>query len=713
MGLNMKIGIVTIQNGRNFGAVMQAFALRRALINMGHDVKIVNKSPLNSAKYPAYTNFAFKHFNLTKPVNNIVEAKNAKFDFDLIITGSDQIWSTAHLNLDPFFFATFANDKTIRASYAPSLGTSNPEKFAGQRLLFQKYLRDYDYISIREHRFQKVLQETSNKPVDVVLDPTQLLEKSEYMEFVKEKPYTTDYIYVHLHHFSSDGAGLLAHGNYLSEKLGLPIVHNLPNARFKFELSTLDSFIDPGVVVNHIYHASYVLSQSYHTIAFALIFQKRFTCLLKGNATDERPKFLLGSIGLENCITKANDETCTIAPDEIDWTKVNTKLWELRKTSIDYLYKITNGHKNKIDDYFISSDPFTCYGCGACEGVCPVGCITMNYDNEGFQFPTINHNKCVECNKCNKACPFNSKVLNEPYDIKAFLTYHKDDEIRKYSSSGGLFWPLAKSILSNGGYVIGVRMNEKFEAMYDIASNEEACTKFKYSKYVEAQHNDIYKKTSDALKTGKAVLFTGTPCKIAGLKNYLDGNTYANLYLIDIICYGVNSPVALSEWLSFKEKNQGSKLKHFQFRSPKLPSSNQATEYIYENGVEEIVENSKDLFMKVFLKSVLLRKCCYACEFTGNTKIADITIGDFWGWKNYYQGDSEKGISCLKINSEKGKKLFANIESELYIQEQKVWDIYRHNHRAPTKLNMLRGVTFNWIRKKGVENTFKEILEKL
>jgi hypothetical protein len=170
------------------------------------------------------------------------------------------------------------------------------------------------------------------------------------------------------------------------------------------------------------------------------------------------------------------------------------------------------------------------------------------------------------------------------------------------------------------------------------------------------------------------------------------------LYCADILCHGTNSPLILKKYLEEKETIQNSKLIHFQFRTPKVLQSLQANEYVYENGITELLDKRSDLFMKAFLKNMILKRSCYECKYCKDNNISDITFGDFWGGKKFYtETDAELGISCLKINTSKGKELFQNMN--IYAQVQSVTDMYKNNHKSPSHFPVQREHVFEWIEK--------------
>ena len=295
------------------------------------------------------------------------------------------------------------------------------------------------------------------------------------------------------------------------------------------------------------------------------------------------------------------------------------------------------------NDYLRTEVKSLCSSCTACEKGCPAKAIRMVRDGEGFYYPEINKTKCINCGKCRKLCPHNNKKLLYSEPIQVYLAYNKNENDRINSSSGGIFGAMSDYILKENGAVVGVRFDENFMALYDIAETEEECFKFRYSKYVEAMDNDIYIKTKTILETGRKVLFTGTPCKIAGLLNYLEKD-YENLYCADILCHGTNSPMILRRYLEEKEKSKNSKLKHFQFRSPKAPQGPVTIEYNYENGETELLTRFEDLFMGAFLKNIMLKRSCYECKIVLITVFPILHSVIFGAEKNFILTMTERKV---------------------------------------------------------------------
>ncbi len=730
----MKIGIISVNNAHNFGTTMQAYALKQYLDDQGHEAQIINyrlpsieksywilrrnkpkkqirpmagyaakylwmivKRPFALARRRRYENFFAEYFNLTEPFKSVKELRNAKLDFDLIIAGSDQIWNDAIIgNLDPAFFCDFGGPETIRASYAASLGNDTvPED---QHLAFQRFLNGLDFISVRESGAQKSLQALTDKPVDLVLDPTLLVERDVFDRICEPSPYQKDYIYVHVHHHTAKGPELVEAARKLSQQTGLPVVHNIIGAEFENTLGHACG-AGPKETLALLAGAKYVITQSFHATVFSIIYGKNFLTLEREKYS-ERLRNLLEILGLQEHFVRLGEELPDISSLSVDHEDVQKRLKEYRKQSVAFMDKVLHGEKApRIPNWFQSHDAFTCYGCSACKDICPVGAIAMEEDQEGFVQPRIDDAICIHCKKCETNCIYQKKRLETGFDSKAYIAFNLEEENRVNSSSGGMFFALCQPILQKNGFVVGVKYDENFTVTYDIADSVEGCRAFCYSKYVEPQHNDIYRKTKKALETGRPVLFTGAPCKIAGLKNYL-GRDYPNLYLVDIICECSSSPMAFRAYLDSKEKQYGGKIAEIRFRDKREGWRNRATSIQMDNGKSEITKQRWNIYYHCFVSGYMAKRSCYQCEFCGDNGVADLTIGDFWGLKNFRKDmkDDEKGVSAVKVGTQKGLHLLDSIRDNLFLEEVRVCDIYDNNHSWPTAINKVRGKILKEIR---------------
>lgn len=307
-----------------------------------------------------------------------------------------------------------------------------------------------------------------------------------------------------------------------------------------------------------------------------------------------------------------------------------------------------------------------CCGCGACCQICPTNCIKMVENAEGFLYPIINEANCIICNQCIKVCPYNNtKDTQEP--ISCFAATNKNEIILKNSSSGGIFSIIAEYVVMNNGIVFGACFNDNWEVEHSFVDNLIDLDKFKGSKYVQSSINDSYKNAKEFLDQNKLVLFSGTPCQIHGLRNFLNKD-YDNLILLEVICHGVPSPkiwrLYLKELLD-DYYNKCIKIGSINFRKKNANPSNFSIQIKLDN--DDILLNeyaSKNDYLKSFFNDLISRPSCSDCPSKSLKSGADITIGDFWGIEREYIStlDSSKGVSMVLLNSNKSVNLFQHIE---------------------------------------------------
>lgn len=330
-----------------------------------------------------------------------------------------------------------------------------------------------------------------------------------------------------------------------------------------------------------------------------------------------------------------------------------------------------------------------CCGCSACIQRCPKQCIVLTEDEEGFLYPKVNLQLCIDCNLCEKVCPvINPQPAQTTHTCYAGMNQNKT--IRLQSSSGGLFTPLAETIIKENGIVFGACFDENWEVKHDYTETIEGIANFRGSKYVQSRIEDNYKKAEIYLKEGRTVLFSGTPCQIAGLKKYLR-KEYENLLTVDFICHGVPSPKIWRAYLdticrSFIEKSEknaissiltdrGGKfyIEAINFRN-KILGWKKYSFFIKFNSTfiqggkntEEFFEPfSENPFMKGFLKNIYLRPSCYNCPSKNGKSRSDITLADFWGIQDQYPDwDDDKGTSAIFVNTNKGAIYFDKIQND-------------------------------------------------
>lgn len=321
-----------------------------------------------------------------------------------------------------------------------------------------------------------------------------------------------------------------------------------------------------------------------------------------------------------------------------------------------------------------------CTGCHACANICPKQCIAMEKDSEGFLYPVVNTKQCINCGVCEKICPILSgKTAADGRDIKAYAAINNNEEIRLKSSSGGMFTLVAEKVLGNSGVVFGATFDKDFNVVHAYTETKEELEQFRGSKYVQSKIGETYKQAKSFLESGRMVLFTGTPCQIGGLYAYL-GKDYENLITQDFICHGVPSPMVWQKYLEYRESISRASVRKISFRYKKYGWKKYSVALEFSNATEYLTRFTEDPYMQVFLRDLCLRPSCYDCAFKTKYRQADITLADFWGIdKVLPEMDDDKGTSLLIIHSEKGTRLFHDIENSLTSQLVNLDDVLKYN----------------------------------
>lgn len=329
-----------------------------------------------------------------------------------------------------------------------------------------------------------------------------------------------------------------------------------------------------------------------------------------------------------------------------------------------------------------------CCGCYACYNICPKECITMESDNEGFWYPKIDKDKCINCNLCEKVCPIINKPNSSLYEKKSYAVFNKNEKIRLESSSGGIFSLLAEYVINNHGNVYGAVFDEDFNVKHVKINILQDINLLRGSKYVQSRINDIFKSIKFDLKNNKIVLFTGTPCQIAGLQSFLQ-KKYDNLILMDIVCHGVPSPLVWQQYINELKQNYKQNIKSIYFRDKSTGWKTYSVKFLFDKD-EYKNFGFKDIYMKGFLNDIYLRPSCYNCKFKGIERVSDITVADFWGIGNILpKMDDDKGTSLIVIHSEKGKQLFDELSEKMILNEVNFNEAIKYNS------SMIKSVKYN------------------
>lgn len=744
----MKVGVITFHSAHNFGASLQTWALQKVLKKQSHDASVIHYHPSviddlydpiketeprkikkavrklkRSAlgrdkllRYEKYNRFIAENFNLAGDCQTYEELENTEFGLDAYITGSDQVWNDDHIGgYNPAYFLEFAPKNALKISYAASIGKNYiPLKHHNN---IKCALESFDAISVREVTAKGAVEELTVKPVNVVLDPTLLLEKEDYDE-IKEFPNPNEkYILVYMMEFNKD---VVSFANKISRAVGLPIIQRRPYKYFENEIKSCYT-CTPGEFLGLVENAEYVITNSFHGTVFSLIYQKPFVSLLH-SGTGSRTIDLLKTVGEDSHLLYSIKDFNDFRQFEIaDTSKLENRLAELRTESLQFLnnalatkkasYKIENFDEKLSCPTNISYGE--CYGCYACEAMCPKNAISMFTDSEGFIYPVVDDNKCVQCGLCEKICIRNKPNIidyEKPYP-KVVAAKHLNEEIRMGSSSGAVFPALAKHFIEDlGGAVVGVKWNENMVAVADVAETMVDVKAFYGSKYVKSDYSGIKERVKKLLEDGRYVLYSGLPCECASLRAYLKKD-YEKLLICEILCHATPSPKVWKKYVEYLEDKFKSKITNVNFRSKVkgwLPHKANMAIY-FENGKILEVNARQNNYYRNFSKDHMCRVSCTKCNFTKLKRAGDITIGDYWGIKDIIPDlFDDKGASLILLNNTRGEAYWNEIKDQFASKASTVKDGFKKNHSKPAPYKEERKAIYGRVDKENIDTLLEE-----
>lgn len=698
----MKIGIVTIF-GDNYGNKLQNFAVQFIVESMGHEaVTLIPEikrgirkpySHLETIKKftPKYIIKALKVRNVNKRLicletseagRTLVQARRKSFEeftqkylrieektlsmmngeeewlkgFDYFLCGSDQVWNPTCPEPSKLFFLGFA-PKSKRIAIAPSFGVNSLPKHV--KPIYAARINDIVHLSVREEQGAKIIKELTGRDATVLADPTLCVSREEW-ERIEEKPnFDTDTPYVFTYFLGNKTKQYRKYIEKYAKRNGYKIINI-------FDLRESEYYaVNPAEFVYLIHHAKAVFTDSFHGSVFSIIMNTPFVIFERvgsGKGMSSRIETLLKTFSLENRKFPLSIENI----ETVNFDGCDEIIESLRNKMDDFLKNAFSAEILQKETYnpYVLENKEDCSGCTACVNVCPKQCIEMKTDSEGFYYPTVDREKCIHCNLCEKVCPSNF-ALKKEYKPQAYVGYNEDKQVRKNSSSGGIFSALADEILLHGGWVYGAAFDDGFTVRHMGTKNKTDIEKLRTSKYVQSDVRGIFPTIKEQLKKGELVYFSGTPCQVEGLLSYL-GKGYEKLYTQDIICHGVPSPAV---WEAYLQLIKGKK-KDISFRDKKY-GWHYFSMRIRTDKKKHIKRLDQDTYVRLFLDNVTLRPSCYACHFKKKIRNSDFTLADCWNGNSLGLSikDDDKGLSMIFVNSEKGKKLLKALDKKVLLEE--------------------------------------------
>lgn len=300
-----------------------------------------------------------------------------------------------------------------------------------------------------------------------------------------------------------------------------------------------------------------------------------------------------------------------------------------------------------------------CTGCHACWAVCPRKCIQMKPDEEGFLYPEIQLDQCIDCGACEKVCP----VLHPAdtcYPLEVYAARNRDETVRMNSSSGGVFTALAEEIIRRGGVVFGASFNEDWQVVHSFTEQSEGLAAFRGAKYVQSMIGDAYLQVRRFLRQNRWVLFSGTPCQVAGLKHFLRRD-YERLLTVDVVCHGVPSPLVWQTYLD-SINPQKARITTLSMRDKREGWKRYGMNIQTDNTILYRGKAASNLYSQGYLDNLYLRPSCYACPAKKGRSHSDITLGDFWGIERVHPSiDDNRGTGLVLVNSPAGMNFYQSL----------------------------------------------------
>ena len=733
----MRIALLSFHNAYNYGAALQAYGLQCAVQQFDVDCEYINyqntfrkhaydmrfqlsqaiknKKAISAAKSfvgipfmakraKKFEGFYSKYLHVTKRVfETSEEARETNNFYDKFIVGSDQVWNYSNNGGDTAYLLDFVDDDSKKISYSSSFGVSSltPE----QERIYREYLIRFNRLATRESIGTEIIEETTGRKAHLVLDPVFLAGKVEWDKIrVGNTVGRKKYIFLYTNR-QSQIKDFLNTGYSSDEDFHVLSTHITPKELLDKRIKPRIS-MSPEEFLEEINGAELVVTASFHCLALAIIYHKQFVVLLTGDhGKDERITNLLKITGLENRIL-----TSTTTKDDvletIDYGKVDSRLAKPLEYSREYLRRAIFDEPDIDEDASFKNRFFCqdsrCFGCGACESACPTKAITMKPNEEGFLIPELDESKCIHCFKCHNVCQVytGKKTIEEQH----YYGVKNNDEVRRVSSSGGMFRAMAKAIFEQNGIVCAAGMTKDFKVQHMFATNEAELEAMCGTYYVQSTIGNSYSRIKEELKKDLPLLFVGTACQVKALYDYL-GRYPENLITCDIVCHGIPSPMVFDKFIEML-RTKGT-VEDFKFRDKSLGWKGYRVSAIID-GQKVTDKLWLQSFNNLFSHNMINRLSCGSCPYTNYDRPGDVTIGDFWGIENSHRDFMDGlGVSLVITNSRTGLGFFRGLQLENVIEVKKE-ETAQNSLVKPASISSKRMQVYQTLRNAGYQTLMKQ-----
>lgn len=689
-----KIAIMTWYTYLNYGSVLQASSLYYNIQKLGYEPKfihylpkggtvsctksdlagrvfnkiksIINKKYSSEEQTALYNRYLEKRTSCTELCKSYSELYDLNKEFDAFVCGSDQIWSP--LCYDSKYFLDFVENTDRMVSYAPSIGSTKIDNPIVQKKIAQHILR-FKYLAVREQQGANLIKELTGQNAEVVLDPTLLMNPAEWNEFAsvdESQKINGKYI---LCYFLGDAGKYMSYVRTLSKTLNIPFYVIPVTVRQKKGSNSVPFEVGPTEFVSLIRNADYVVTDSFHGMAFSVNYNIPFSVFKRFKDNDRQNQNsrifnLLEMVGLENRLVDYKN-TKNI-PDMIscDFTEANRRLNDKREYSIGYLKRslacaVESANPQNELPFKITD---ICCGCGACASVCAKGAISICKDGEGFEHYIIEETKCVRCGQCKTVCPMTNITASQMKEsVALYSVKSRSEQVLKTSSSGGVGHEIASVLLAKGYAVCGCTYDNSDNSakhIWIMPGEEDRLVLLQGSKYIQSISADAMRKLVEIAKTRKVVFF-GTPCQAAAADKMLRKSNLRNqAIIVDLICHGVPSYFLWDKYLLDLDKKYGTGENPTVLFRSKEREWRRRLLLVDGNGHVYKREEHKDDFYAFFRRGLCYMEACSDCPYRERSA-ADLRIGDYWGDKFV---DDKQGVSMVISNTCAGDELVNEIE---------------------------------------------------